>query len=73
MLEIRDDGFRVLAGTMLFFVTAGPGKGSVRDDLPLAALDLPARISVVPRQTERYSGTGPTVPLVRGPKLYTHC
>lgn len=68
--------FHVLVTSILFFVTAGPEKGPekgpVRDDLPLAPLDLPARISVMPLRTERFSGST-LVPLVRGPKLYTHC
>jgi len=74
MLETRHDGFRVLATLILLFRDGRAEKGSVRDDLPLAPLDLPARISVMPlRAARRYSDSGPAVPSVKGPKLYAHC
>jgi len=70
MLETRH-GFRVLATLILLFRDGRAEKGSVRDDLPLAPLDLPARISVMPlRAARRYSDSGPAVPSVKGPKLY---
>lgn len=59
MLETRRDDFFSRASDFDFIRRDGGDskRGPVRDDLPLAPLDLPTRISVMPLRTERFSGS----------------